>query len=137
MTLRTCAALGLAAALAAAPGCSAAPAAPAADTSARNVVRAALQLRDVPLTVHATCRQAGGDAADRTLGDYLAGLLAAMDRPGNTVAASCRAVGGTHRACTLWLRHRSEEERWAWGLAFDIDAQDRPLPASVRCLGAG
>lgn len=132
-----CGALVLACAIVATPACTAAPAATAEGTSARTVVRAALQLRDVPLGVHSTCRQAGSDAADHSIGDYLAGLLAAMDRPANTVAASCQAGTGKLRTCTLWLRHRGDEERWAWGLAFDIDEQSQPRPASVRCLGAG
>jgi len=104
---------------------------------ARDALRAALQLRDVPLTVHASCRHAGPDPADRTIGDYLSGLLAAMEQPSNTVQARCEPGPGRHRTCTVWLKHRDDEERWAWGLAFEIDARHRPLWRSVRCLGAG
>jgi hypothetical protein len=105
--------------------------------TARAALRAALQLRDVPLSVHASCRQAGADAADRTVGDYFAGQLAAMDKPSNTISARCDAGPGTRRTCSVWWRHRDEEERWAWGLAFELDAKGRALTRSVRCLGAG
>jgi hypothetical protein len=105
--------------------------------SARDALRGAQQLRDVPLTVHASCRQAGPHAADRTLGDYLAGLLASMDKPSNTVEARCEHGTGRRRTCTVWMKHRDDEERWAWGLAFEIDERKRAVPASARCLGAG
>ena len=111
----------------------------AADTarSTRDALRGALQLRDVRLNVHDSCHQAGADAADRTIGDYLAGLLGAMDKPSNTVQASCQPGDGKRQACTVWLKHRDDEERWAWGLQFELDARKRPLIRSVRCLGAG
>lgn len=111
--------------------------APHDPATAREALRAALRLRDVPLSLHPSCRQAGADAADRTVGDYLAGQLAAMDRPSNTVAARCDAGPGPRRSCSLWLKHRDDEERWAWGLTFETDRTGRPLPRSVRCLGAG
>lgn len=137
---RTLAAAAVGLALAAAAVAGAAEAAAAAEPSAptpRDVLRAALQLRDVRLDVDASCRRAGPHEGDRTIGDYLAGMLAEMDRPVNTVEASCEpARPGVHR-CTLWLKHRDEEERWAWGLAFEIDRARRPLPRSVRCVGAG
>lgn len=105
--------------------------------TARAALRGALGLRDVPLQVHPSCRDVGSDAADRTLGDYLAGQLAAMDRPANTVAAACTAGTGGRQSCSVWFRHRSEEERWAWGLSFELDPRGRPLARTLRCLGAG
>jgi hypothetical protein len=130
------AAVALAAALATAAVAATAADAPDAD-GARDALRGALQLREVPLTVHASCRRAGPAAADRTVGDYLAGLLAAMDKPSNTVQAGCEPGPGRGRTCTLWLRHRDDEDRWAWGLAFRLDVRKQALPATVRCLGAG
>ena len=97
----------------------------------------ALQLRDVPLSVHASCRAAGPDLGDRTIGDYLAGFLAAMDQPSNTVETRCEPRPGVRARCELWLKHRDDEERWAWGLSFDVDARGRPRRESVTCLGAG
>jgi hypothetical protein len=105
--------------------------------TAREALRGALGLRDVPLRLHPSCAAAGADAADRTVGDYLAGQLAAMDRPANTVSAACTAAPAGRRACSVWFKHRSDEERWAWGLAFELDARGRPLARSIRCLGAG
>jgi hypothetical protein len=103
----------------------------------RDVLRMALQLRDVPLSVHPSCRTAGPDPADRTVGDYLAGFLAAMDQPSNTVETVCEPHPGALARCSLWLKHRDDEDRWAWGLAFDVDMHGRPLRRSVRCIGAG
>lgn len=103
----------------------------------RDVLRAALQLRDLPLSAHPSCLHAGPDTRDRTVGDYLAGMLAEMDQPSNTVETACQErPGGKHR-CTLWLKHRDEEERWAWGLEFELDPAMRPMRQTVRCVGAG
>ena len=77
------------------------------------------------------------EAQVKTWPHYPPGLLAAMEQPSNTVQARCEPGPGRHRTCTVWLKHRDDEERWAWGLAFEIDARHRPLWRSVRCLGAG
>ena len=83
---------------------------------------------------HRACQlpPVGPDPADRTIGDYLSGLLAAMEQPSNTVQARCEPGPGKHRACTVWLKHRDDEERWAWGLALEIDARHRPLAERRR-----
>lgn len=133
--MRPIAAVALCALLCAGPG--AAPLGASELPTPRQVLRLALQLRDVPLSVHASCRGAGPDPADRTVGDYLAGFAAAMDRPSNTVETRCEPRRGSGAICELWFKHRSDEERWAWGLAFEVDAKGRPSRSSVRCLGAG
>ena len=35
------------------------------------------------------------------------------------------------------LKHADEEDKWAWGIAFQLDRLGRPRPSSVECLGAG
>jgi hypothetical protein len=99
-------------------------------------IRAALQLRDVPLRVHATCKNAAPVMPARSIGDYLAGFLANMDAGRNSVTTTCRPVAPGQR-CELWLKHADDEDEWAWGIRFDMDRQGRPRPASVRCLGSG
>lgn len=112
----------------------------AAAASARTALRGALQLRDVPLHVHATCKDAAPNADDKTIGDYLAGFLAAQGDGVNTVQSGCKPLPGTSGAqrCEVWLKHRDKDDEWAWGLRFDMDAAGRRArPGSVRCLGSG
>ncbi len=108
----------------------------AAEADSYRVVRAALQLRDVSLRVHATCAQAAPQLPAKTIGDYLAGFLAAMGDGRNQLSARCRPASGAAR-CELWLKHADEEDKWAWGIAFQLDRLGRPRPSSVECLGAG
>ena len=112
------------------------PADEAAQAERYRVVRAALQLRDVPLGVHASCAQAAPQLPARTIGDYLAGFLAAMGDGRNQLSTRCRPASGAAR-CELWLKHADDEDKWAWGVAFQLDRRGRPRPSSVECLGAG
>lgn len=115
-------------------------AAEAAAASARTALRGALQLRDVPLHVHATCKDAAPHADDKTIGDYLAGFLAAQSDGANTVQSGCKPLPGAAgvQRCEVWLKHRDKDDEWAWGLRFDMDAAGRRArPGSVRCLGSG
>ena len=110
----------------------------AGDSESRrySVLRAALQLRDVPLRAHATCRDAAPVLPARSIGDYLAGFLANMDKGRNTVTTACQAQRKGQR-CDLWLKHADGEDEWSWGIRFDMDRRGRALPGSVRCLGSG
>lgn len=112
------------------------PADEAAQAERYRVVRAALQLRDVPLRVHASCAQAAPQLPARTVGDYLAGFLAAMGDGRNLLSTRCQPASGAAR-CELWLKHVDDEDKWAWGIAFRLDRRGRPQPSSVECLGAG
>ena len=72
----------------------------------------------------------------RTIGDYLAGFLAAMGDGRNLLSTRCQPASGAAR-CELWLKHVDDEDKWAWGIAFRLDRRGRPQPSSVECLGAG
>jgi hypothetical protein len=99
-------------------------------------IRAALQLRDVPLRAHPTCRNAAPVLPARSIGDYLAGFLANMDKGRNTVTAACQPRGAGQR-CELWLKHADEEDEWGWGIGFDVDRGGQARKGTVRCLGSG
>jgi hypothetical protein len=110
----------------------------AVDSESRSyhAIRAALQLRDVPLRSHPTCRNAAPVMPAHSIGDYLAGFLANMDKGRNSVTAACQPRARGQR-CELWLKHADEEDEWGWGIGFDVDARGQPRAASVRCLGSG
>ncbi len=106
------------------------------EASGYQAIRAALQLRDVPLRVHPTCRNAAPILPARSIGDYVAGFLSHMDSGRNSVTTACQPRPGGHR-CDLWLKHADEEDEWGWGIRFDMDRRGRPRATSVRCLGSG
>ena len=113
---------------------------PDSAATARTALRGALMLRDLPLRSHATCRDVGPHPDDKTVGDYLAGFLAALTDGTNQIKADCQPAKGKagRQRCEVWLKHTDKEDQWAWGLQFDMTNGARKVdPASVRCLGAG
>jgi hypothetical protein len=110
----------------------------AAEPTRYLALRAALSLRDWPLHRTASCRGVAPIEPARSVGDYLAGWLAHQHEGRNQVQAHCTPRGPKQRArCELWLKHQDEEDEWAWGLAFELDGHDRPLPKTLICLGGG
>ncbi|MBQ5965078.1 hypothetical protein [Massilia sp. ZL223] len=107
-----------------------------ADATTYRIIRSALQLRDVSLGVHKTCRDAAPLKPARTVGDYLAGFLAHMRSDANSISTSCHPHGGLQR-CELWLAHADGDDEWKWGIRFDMDGKGKAKPSSVQCLGAG
>jgi hypothetical protein len=112
------------------------PSAEEAEKRAYYILRAAMALRDVPLSVHPTCSRAAPQLPAKTIGDYLSGFLAAMEYGRNRITTLCRATAKVSN-CELWLKHADDEDEWAWGIAFEINEKGQPDRSSVRCLGAG
>jgi hypothetical protein len=149
-------AAGAAAAAAAATACSAGvetvqPAAAAADVriakmppSAKDVIDAALASARVPLKNATHCASAGTEPADATIGRYLAGFLAELSAPDKknwietTVEPGRSTAGEPVSICTLMLRHQDGDDRWGWGVRFQVRSSDGlVLASSFSCVGAG
>ena len=109
-----------------------------ADSTSRayQIIRSALQLRDVPLNTHSTCRNAAPALPAISIGDYLAGFLANMAEGSNRVTTACQPLGAGQR-CEVWLKHADEEDEWAWGIRFEMDRRHKVRPSTVQCLGSG
>ncbi len=104
--------------------------------SAYQTVRAAMALRDVPLSIHPTCSGAAPQLPAKTIGDYLSGFLAVMDDGRNRITTRCQSTSRGSN-CELWLKHADDEDEWGWGIAFLMDEKGQPTRSSVRCLGSG
>jgi hypothetical protein len=111
--------------------------------SAKDVIDAALASAAVPLSVSTTCNNAGTEPSDQTIGRYLAGFMAEMSDPrkNNWIETSVeprRSVNGDVWICNLTLRHLDGDDRWGWGVRFEVRQSDgRVIPQSYTCTGAG
>lgn len=110
----------------------------------KDVIDAAIASGSVPLSVSPTCAHAGTDPADATIGRYLAGFLSELSSPSKknwietSVAPGRSAAGDEVSVCRLTLRHEDGDDRWGWGVQFQVRTRDGAvLPDSFTCLGAG
>jgi len=108
--------------------------------SEHEVIRVLFRQLDRPLAADSTCAGVGARSDDRTIGDFLAGFLAAQaDSSGaNWVQVTSTRVtaGAAAWRHDVLLRRRAGEEEWAWGVRFDQRVRDRGVEVtSMQCLG--
>jgi hypothetical protein len=110
----------------------------------KDIIDAAIASGSVPLSVSPTCAHAGTEPGDATIGRYLAGFLAELSSPGKknwietNVTPGRSATGEEVSICRLTLRHEDGDDRWGWGVQFQVRTRDGVvLPESFTCLGAG
>jgi len=132
------------------PAAAAQTAAPAAfhiahrPPSAKDVIEAVIASASVPLSVSPTCANVGTEPTDTTIGRYLAGFLAELSSPTKKnwietkVEPGRSAAGEDVSICTLTLRHEDGDDRWGWGVRFQVRSSDGlVLTDSFSCTGAG
>jgi len=112
--------------------------------SAKDIVDAVIASGGVPLSVSPTCANVGTEPSDTTIGRYLAGFLAELSSPSKKNWIETKAVAGRSSTgedvsiCSLTLRHEDGDDRWGWGVQFQVRTRDRVVLAnSFTCLGAG
>ena len=112
--------------------------------TAKDVIDAAIASASVPLTVSTTCTNVGTEPTDATLGRYLAGFLAELSSPDKKnwiethVEPGRSADGQNVSVCTLTIRHEDGDDRWGWGVRFQVRSSDGlVLTKSFTCVGAG
>jgi len=111
----------------------------------REVIRALLSIRDMPLSVDSSCATAGTSPDDADLGDYVSGWLAELrEGPGkNWIETSVTPEPDSATGTRAWrsavvFRHVDGDDRWGWGVRFLMSGADhRVIPGSVQCTGAG
>ena len=108
----------------------------------KQAVRMLLSIHDIPLTTHPSCKDVGSEFRDKTIGDYIAGLMSDMGKTSmmgrNTVSAKCEPAGvpGAWR-CTVELGRRDGENEWVRGVEFRVSTQGLVQRDSIRCTGGG
>jgi len=112
--------------------------------SPKDLIEAVLASHAINLKVSSTCASVGTEPTDATIGRYLAGFLAEMQTPqkNNWVETSTQA-GVSARGEPVWicnftLRHVDGDDRWGWGVRFQVRQSDGlVLSDSLECTGAG
>ena len=112
--------------------------------SPKDIIDAVIASGNVPLSVSPTCASVGTEPSDATIGRYLAGFLAELSSPAKKnwvetkTAAGRSSAGEDVSVCSLVLRHEDGDDRWGWGVQFQVRTRDRVVLAdSFTCLGAG
>ena len=112
--------------------------------AAKDVIDAVIASGAIPLTVSPTCAGVGTEPSDTTIGRYLAGFLAELSNPAKKnwvetkVAPGKSTAGEVVSICSVTVRHEDGDDRWGWGVQFQVRASDGlVLPDSFTCLGAG
>lgn len=106
--------------------------------SPKDVINAAFESAEVPLSTHESCRNVGTDPTDSTLGHYLSGFAAELD-PKNGKNGLVTSVQETTSGwvCRMMIQRRAGEEVWSWGVEFEFGKDSILKPDSYRCVGAG
>ena len=112
--------------------------------SAKDVIEAAIASGSVALTVSPTCRNVGTEPSDATIGRYLAGFMAELSSSDKKnwidthIEPGTSARGEPVSICKLTLRHMDGDDRWGWGVQFQVRTSDGlVLVDSFICTGAG
>jgi len=112
--------------------------------SAKDVSEAVIASGSTPLSVSPTCANVGTEPSDATIGRYLAGFLAELTSPSRKnwietkVEPGRSAAGEPVSICTLTLRHEDGDDRWGWGVRFQVRSSDGLVLANTfMCVGAG
>jgi len=107
----------------------------------KEIVRALLELQDVSLSGDSSCSNVGTNSKDANLGDYISGFLAEQNERGkNWLDIQTRRATGAEPAwdCGLVIRHVDGDDRWGWGVSFQMRAKDHVVVKnSIRCTGSG
>ena len=112
--------------------------------SDKDIIDAVIASGSIALDVSPTCKSVGTEPSDNTIGRYLAGFLAELSAPDkkNWIETE-RAEGTSERnepvwICRLTLRHEDGDDRWGWGVQFQVRQSDGLVLAdSFTCTGAG
>jgi hypothetical protein len=112
--------------------------------SAKDVIDAVIASGGVALTVSPSCANVGTEPSDATIGRYLAGFLAELAAPDKknwietNIEPGRSKTGEPVSICTLTLRHQDGDDRWGWGVQFQVRSSDGLVLAdSFTCVGAG
>ena len=89
-----------------------------------------------------SCRGAGTNSSDKTVGENISGWLIALDNPHakNSIQIEKPTPERAFWKVKVMIYHEYQEnnEEWGWGIEFNIRKSDGQVDSrSFRCLGAG
>jgi len=110
----------------------------------KEILRALLSSQDVSLTTDSSCSGVGTEPADVNIGDYISGFLAEQNSGTGKnwldIEAKRSSVSGSDAVwnCDVVIRHVDGDDRWGWGVSFQIKPKDHSvIKSSIRCTGSG
>jgi hypothetical protein len=116
----------------------------AGGSAAQTSQPAAIASGSLPLSVSPTCANVGTEPSDSTVARYLAGFLAELSSPAKKnwietkIEPGRSPAGEAVSVCTLTLRHEDGDDRWGWGVRFEVRSSDGlVLNDTFSCVGAG
>ena len=99
---------------------------------------------DILLSSVESCKSVGTSPGDKTILDFLSGVLSFQAEPGsqNRIEFAFKqeksSRNGTVWVCDLMFYGKDEEDVWGNGIRFKLRNSDRKLiRSSVMCLGTG
>lgn len=113
------------------------------EPKAKEVLQLIFQHSKTPLSVDESCSSVGSSPNDKTIGDYLAGLLSFQAEPDtkNRIEFSTRSEGeGAKRVWVNDLMFLGEdgETTLSYGIRISLyDSSRKFVKGSIKCIGAG
>lgn len=103
----------------------------------KDVIAAVLAHSHLPLS-DSTCKSAGTELTDATIGRYLAGFLSELSsqEARNAITTAVVQRDGSY-VCRMMIRHAQGEDIWSWGVEFTAGADGLVRSSTFKCLGAG
>lgn len=109
----------------------------------KEVLKLIFQNSKTPLSVDESCRSVGSSADDKTIGDFLAGLLAFQSEPDtkNRISFTTKAEG--QAKSKVWISDvmflgEEGETVLSYGIRISLyDGSRKFVRGSIRCIGAG
>ncbi len=120
------------------------PSAKAIEPTAKEAVKLIIQNGDIPLSANESCRSVGTSKTDKTVLDYLSGILSFQTVPdsSNRIEFVFKRGKGKYNElvwiCDLTFFGKDAEDVWSNGIKFKMRNLDRKLLRdSVVCIGTG
>ena len=115
----------------------------AAEPTAKEALNLILSNGDIPLTVDESCKSVGSSPNDKTILDYVSGLMSFQTEPNskNRIEFTFKQKKDDNRL--FWVNDlmflgENGEDIWSYGVRFTMRNSDRKmLRKSVICIGAG
>ena len=109
----------------------------------KDVIDAVISNGAIDLSVSPSCRSVGTEPTDRNISRYVAGFLAELSKPDGKNWIQTDVEPGTSDGDAIWLckmmiRHVDGDDRWGWGVQFNVRRSDGLVIApSFTCVGGG
>lgn len=114
------------------------------EPTAKEAIRQILSNGDIPLSAGKNCQSVGTAADDKTILDFLSGVLSFQAAPDSTnqiefaVKQEKSGRNETIWVCELSFKGKDAEDVWSNGIRFKMRNADRKLlRESLMCIGTG